>query len=49
MIDLVNYIKKVAKTDASILIRGESGTGKRCLPRWSIREELPQSPTLYLY
>ena len=28
MIDLVNYIKKVAKTDASILMRGESGTGK---------------------
>lgn len=48
MIDLVNYIKKVAKTDASILMRGESGTGKTMFAE-VVHQESPRSHQPFIY
>ena len=43
--DILNLVQKVAKTDASVLIRGESGTGKdliaQAIHNNSIRKEKP--------
>lgn len=48
MINLVNYIKKVAKTDASILMRGESGTGKTMFAE-VVHQESPRSHQPFIY
>ncbi|GAB6087523.1 sigma 54-interacting transcriptional regulator [Alkaliphilus crotonatoxidans] len=40
MKELSRYVKKVAKTDATILLRGESGTGKSMLAEIIHRESL---------
>lgn len=48
MIDLVNYIKKVSKTDASILMRGESGTGKTMFAE-IVHQESPRSQKPFVY
>lgn len=48
MIELVNYIKKVSKTDASILMRGESGTGKTMFAE-IVHQESPRSQKPFVY
>ncbi len=48
MVGLVNYIKKVSKTDASILMRGESGTGKTMFAE-IVHQESPRSQKPFVY
>lgn len=48
MISQVNYIRKVAKTDASILIRGESGTGKTLFAE-VVHQESPRRHKPFIY
>lgn len=48
MIELVNYIKKVSKTDASVLMRGESGTGKTMFAE-IVHQESPRSHKPFIY
>ncbi|WP_303870281.1 sigma 54-interacting transcriptional regulator [Acetobacterium wieringae] len=48
MIGQVNYIRKVARTDASILIRGESGTGKTMFAE-VVHQESPRSHKPFIY
>lgn len=48
MIELVNYIKKVSKTDASVLMRGESGTGKTMFAE-IVHQESTRSHKPFIY
>ncbi|MBU4440007.1 MAG: sigma 54-interacting transcriptional regulator, partial [Firmicutes bacterium] len=48
MIELVNYIKKVSKTDASVLMRGESGTGKTMFAE-IVHQESPRRHKPFIY
>ncbi|PKM61218.1 MAG: Fis family transcriptional regulator [Firmicutes bacterium HGW-Firmicutes-4] len=49
MMTLVSYIKKVSKTDASILMRGESGTGKTMFAEVVHQESLrSDKPFIYI-
>lgn len=48
MKELVYYIKKISKTDASILIRGESGTGKTLFAK-QIHQESCRSQHPFVY
>lgn len=48
MKELVHYIKKISRTDASILIRGESGTGKTLFAK-QIHQESRRSQHPFVY
>ena len=47
MIELMQEIDRVARSDAKVLITGESGAGRSWLPNRSMRTALgPRSPSL---
>ncbi|KXS40731.1 MULTISPECIES: sigma 54-interacting transcriptional regulator [unclassified Candidatus Frackibacter] len=48
MKEIIKYAKKVAKTDATVLLRGESGTGKTMLAK-RMHQEGPRSHNSFLY